>query len=133
MRRLRTLLFLSCLPLLGWATACGGQQHTSGADSTVQQRQPEIPKGSATIVLINQSAEPIHRIAIAPHQESDVTDNLLQEGPLIVGQSIALEGFPAGTWDISVQDSSGKSRTFKKQRIDDHKEYSLIIDAYHWE
>lgn len=133
MQRTRTWLLVGCITLLGAWAGCASKTAENSHDVVRATAQNEMAKGSAIIVLINQSAEPIQQVRVSPHPEDEQSENLLQEGALAVGQSVALEGFPAGTWDLTLHDSSGKTRRFSKQRVEDHKEYSLIVDAYHWE
>lgn len=104
---------------------------------------PEVPdegpqfdiseENQTVLVLINQSAEPLDGLFLRPHRHPEATENLLEDVSLPVGQSVTLHGVPAGTWDILVQDVRGQTRTYAMQKLSADHEYSLIIDAYHWE
>lgn len=118
------------MPLL-W-NGCAGQPREHAAAKTAAKHGGQFDGEGATLVLINQSAEPIRHISVAPsdHQIPDM--NLLESGFLAVGQSADISGLPPGTWDIYIEDRMGRSRTYPAQALEADNAYSLIVDAYGW-
>lgn len=126
-----SVLFFSAI-LFTW-TGCGGQHGENGAMESASNVEPTFDGEPVSIALINQSAEPIRRISIAPTDAYMNETNLLESEFLAVGQRVDISGLPPGTWDIAVEDRMGRSRTYRAQRLEADEAYSLIVDAYGWQ
>lgn len=111
---------------------CTGQSSENAAAKSASIHHTQFDGEGATLVLINQSAEPIRYISVAPSELQMPDTNLLESGFLAVGQSVDISGLPPGTWDIYIEDRMGRSRTYPAQTLEADNAYSLIIDAYHW-
>lgn len=114
-------------------SGCGQRASQTERGPAPHEQAPFSEGEHIDLVLINQSAEPIFAVILQTADGGQSTENLLQEGPLPIGQSITLHDVPAGIWHIIVQDVDGKSRIYPSQTLHSEQAYSLIIDAYHWD
>lgn len=128
---MRNSLLLSLLLILGLSlttAACGGKQRRADA----QQAGQAALVGSAELVLVNESAEPIFFIQMSPSADPGWGEDLLGEEVLLVGQSFRITGLARGMWDIRVVDSSGNKKEMYRQEIGANGTYTLTIDSYGW-
>ncbi|MBI5487802.1 MAG: carboxypeptidase regulatory-like domain-containing protein [Deltaproteobacteria bacterium] len=94
----------------------------------------ELASGApASLVIVNESAEPIYYIHMSESARPTWGPDLL--GPadtLAIGDSFSVSGIAAGSWDVGVFDSSGNCKFFMHERFDDGDRDTVEIDSMEW-
>jgi len=94
--------------------------------------QPGQTAGTATLIINNLSAEPIHYVYMSLSSDTNWGPDLLGESTVLQsGASFTLTGIVPGTWDVKVVDSSGNCKVIQGQPFGVGT-YTLDVDSVDW-
>ena len=94
--------------------------------------QPAQTTGTATLIINNLSAEPIHYIYMSLSADTNWGHDLLgQTTVLEPGAAFTLTGIVPGTWDVKVVDRTGNCKVIQGQPFGTGT-YTLDVDSLDW-
>lgn len=120
------------LGLLFAQTSCTQHQGATSVPKNNAEALHTHDENPARIYVINDSAAPIEGIYVAPTGRAHSTKNFLEGQQLAVGHQVEISSVQQGTWDIHIEDRTGRTRTYTDQHLRGGEPYHLIIDAYQW-
>ncbi len=92
--------------------------------------RPPNHLGAATLVIVNRSAEPLHRIALRSSRSRTWRPNQLQR-TLVVGGVYTVHGIRPGSWELRVEDLAAY-KEWHDLRFEGGGEYTLVVTSEGW-